>query len=320
MFGAQLRPDLQQAAAVEHRVGDVADVVDLALLVRGRPRRGPRRRGRRPGAGAAWPPIRCGSRLSRWRVWSDRVGGVLGDQVGDAVLAVDLGTAELLHRDLFAHRLGDDLRPGEEHARVLGHHDEVGQRGRVGAAAGRDAGEDRDLRHLARELDAGAEDAAVAGEGGVALLQAGAAGADEADHRRAGVAGHPHRADDRVGVDFAEAAAEEGRVLGVTEDRPAVDFTGARGDAVARASPARRGACWRRRCASAGSVPGSQSICNCPSGVSAGAEGGALTAVAMGGMQRALVGAEDEDGVVAAEAERVGDRDDGTVSVDNRFS
>lgn len=71
----------------------------------------------------------------------------------------------------------------------------------------------------------------------MALLQAGAAGADEADHRRAGVAGHPHRADDRVGVDLAEAAAEEGRVLGVTEDRPAVDFTGARGDAVAGGRP-----------------------------------------------------------------------------------
>jgi len=26
-------------------------------------------------------------------------------------LAVDLGTAERLHRDLFAHRLGDYLRP-----------------------------------------------------------------------------------------------------------------------------------------------------------------------------------------------------------------
>src|SRR6201999_2158304 len=64
-------------------------------------------------------------------------------------------------------------------------------------------------------------------------------------------------------------------------------------------------------------VPGSQSICNCPSGVSAGAEGGALTAVAMGVRS---VGGEDENGVVAAEAERVGDRDDGTVSVDNRFS
>src|SRR6185312_8311238 len=90
---------------------------------------------------------------------------------------------------------------------------------------------------LARQLDAGAEDAAVAGEGGMALLQASAAGADETDHRRARVARHPHRADDRVGVDFAEAAAEEGRVLGVTEDRPAVHLTGARGDAVARHRP-----------------------------------------------------------------------------------
>ena len=158
--------------------------------------------------------------------------------LGQLQMLCDAGSFRSLRSGVSSMRLGeratlgDDFRPGEEHPRVLGHHHEVGERGRVGAATGRDAGEDRDLRHLAGELDAGPEDAAVAGQGGVALLQAGAAGADEADHRRAGVAGHPHRADDRVGVDLAEAAAEEGRVLGVTEDRAAVDFAGARGDAV----------------------------------------------------------------------------------------
>ena len=73
--------------------------------------------------------------------------------------------------------------------RRLGHDDEVGERRRVGAAAGRDAADDRDLRHLLEQLDAGAEDPAVAGERRVALLQAGAAGLDEADDRRAGAAG-----------------------------------------------------------------------------------------------------------------------------------
>ena len=67
----------------------------------------------------------------------------------------------------------------------------------------------------------------------MALLQAGAAGADEADHRGAGVAGHPQQPHDRVGVDFAQRAAEEGRVLGVAEDRPAADLAGAGDDAVA---------------------------------------------------------------------------------------
>ena len=108
-----------------------------------------------------------------------------GDQVATPLLPWTLGppSSSMVISSPIAS--GTTLGPGQEHPRVLGHHDEVGQRRRVGAAAGGDAGEDRDLRHLARQLDAGAEDAAVAGEGGVALLQAGAAGADEADHRGA---------------------------------------------------------------------------------------------------------------------------------------
>ena len=164
---------------------------------------------------------------------------------------------------------------------LLGHHHEVGQRRRVGAAAGGDAGDDRDLRHLARELDAGAEDPAVAGERGVALLQAGAAGARRSrPPARPASPASSHRADDRVGVDLAEAAAEEGRVLGVAEDRAAVDLTGAgerprrrvarRAQADAATTPLRIG--WK--------LPGSQSICSRPSGVSAASGGGALTAVA----------------------------------------
>ena len=154
----------------------------------------------------------------------------------------------------------------------------------------------------------------------MALLQAGAAGADEADHRRAGVAGHPQGADDRVGVDFAEAAAEEGRVLRVTEDRPAVDFPGTGGDAVAGGRPlaeahAADAAAQRPEAARVAEHPqlAERRVGGCGG---RGLEGSGHNWVRSGH----LVGGEGEDGVVAAEAERVGDRDDGAVSVDNRFS
>ncbi len=74
--------------------------------------------------------------------------------LADAVLAVDARPAELVHADVLAERLAHDLRAREEHPRVLGHDDEVGESGRVGAAARRDAAHDRDLRDAPRELDA----------------------------------------------------------------------------------------------------------------------------------------------------------------------
>ena len=119
--------------------------------------------------------------------------------------------------------------------RALGHHDEVGQRGRVRAAAGARAADHGDLRDAAGQRDVLAEDAAVAAERGEALLHARAAGLDEADDGRARAAGEPQDADDRVRVRLAERAAEERRVLRVAEDRPAVDAAGAGDHAVARA-------------------------------------------------------------------------------------
>ena len=50
--------------------------------------------------------------------------------------------------------------------------------------------------------------------------------------RHAGAAGQAHDADDRLGVLLAQRAAEVRRVLGVAEDRPAVDAPGAGDDAV----------------------------------------------------------------------------------------
>ena len=144
----------------------------------------------------------------------------------------------------------------------------------------------------------------------MALLQPGAAGLDEADHRRAGAPGELEHADDRVGVRLAQRAAHEGRVLGVAEDRPAADPPGAGDDAVAgrRArSPSARET--HGRCAAARSVPGSQS------GSSRSTRrGDRLDAACC----RRAIGAhagQAEDRVVAAEAERVRDRDQGLAAV-----
>ena len=84
--------------------------------------------------------------------------------MADAVALVHAVAAELGDADILAERLTHDPGAGQEHARVLSHHDPVGQRRRVGAAAGREAGDDRDLRDLARERDRPPEDPPVAAE------------------------------------------------------------------------------------------------------------------------------------------------------------
>ena len=91
--------------------------------------------------------------------------------------------------DVLAHDLAHDARAGQEHRRALGHHHEVGERRRVRAAAGRHAGDDRDLRDAARQPHALAEDAPVAAERRDAVVHARPARCDEADHRRAGAPG-----------------------------------------------------------------------------------------------------------------------------------
>ena len=163
------------------------------------------------------------------------VGVVLGDEVRHAVLLVDLVAAEVGGADVLAHDVADDGRAGQEHVPALGHDDEVGQGRRVGAAARGRAADHGDLRDLAAQAHVLLEDPGVAGEGREALLHARAAGLDEADDRRAGAAGEPQHAHDRVGVLLAERAAEVGRVLRVAEDGAAVDAPGAGDDAVAGA-------------------------------------------------------------------------------------
>ena len=76
---------------------------------------------------------------------------------------------------------------------------------------------------------------------------------------RAGAAGEPQHAHDRVGVLLAERAAEVGRVLRVAEDRAAVDAAGAGDDAVAGARLLAHPRASGRRERSSVSEPRSQS-------------------------------------------------------------
>ena len=222
---------LEQAAAVDHAADDVADVVDLALVlghgIAGAVADGPDRAPLRGALGGVGGQV-----VEQVAGQQRRVGVGRGDEVRHAVLLVDLRAAELEGVDVLAHDLAHHGGAGQEHVGPLGHDHEVGERGRVGAAAGRGAADHRDLRDLAAQGDVLAEDAGVARERRGALLHARAAGLDEADDGRAGAPGEAQDPDDRVGVLLAERAAEVRRVLRVAEDRPAVDAAGAGDDAV----------------------------------------------------------------------------------------
>ena len=225
------RRDLQESAAVGQAPDHLAHVVHAPLLGRddllGVARwRGSRRHDRRrqvPMAG------QVAKQLARQ---VDRVDLVRGDEVADAVSLVDAAAAELRGRDVLAQRLANDGGPRQEHARLLSHHDPVGERRRIRAATRRQTGQHRDLGHAARQADDPAEDPAVATERADALLHPGAAGGHEPDDRRAGAVGELHNAHDRVCVGLAERAAGEARVLRVAEHGAAVDQPGAAEDAV----------------------------------------------------------------------------------------
>ena len=147
---------------------------------------------------------------------------------------VDLGAAELLR----GHGLvGDGLHhlgTGDEHVGAVAHHeDEVGHRRRIDVAAGAGAHDHRDLRDHARGDHVALEHLAVAAERRHALLDAGAAGIEQADDGRAHLERHVLDLDDLLGVRLGQRAAEHGEVLGEDEDRAAVDGAPAGDDAVA---------------------------------------------------------------------------------------
>ena len=112
------------------------------------------------------------------------------------------------------------------------HEHEVGERRGVGRAARARAEHHGDLRDDPGRRDVALEDAAVAGERGDALLDAGAGAVVEPDHRRARRLGQVHDLVDLRGVGLAQRAAEDPEVVGVDEDRAAVDRAPAGDDAV----------------------------------------------------------------------------------------
>ena len=160
---------------------------------------------------------------------------VLGGEVGDARLRVVAHRpAQLLELDLLAgHRL-DHFGAGDEHVRGLfDHEDEVGHRRRVDGAAGAGAHDQADLRDHAGALDVADEDVAVGAERDDALLDPGAAGVVDPDHRRPDLGGEVHHLAHLLRHHLAEAAAEDGEVLGEDEDRSAFDRAVAGDDGVA---------------------------------------------------------------------------------------
>ena len=163
-------------------------------------------------------------------------GGVVGVAGGGHV---HLGAAELGLGDLLAGDGGDHVRAGDEHLRRVADHDhEVGQRGRVGVAAGAGAHDHGDLRDHARGAHVVVEGLRDEVERDHAVLDARAGALVEADQRAAGLAGQLLQLGHLLAVDLAEGAAEDGAVLGEHADLAAVDGAPAADDAVRdRAAP-----------------------------------------------------------------------------------
>ena len=144
------------------------------------------------------------------------------------------GAAELFGGDdLVGHRL-HHVGPGDEHvARVAHHEDEIGHRRRIDVAAGARPHDHRNLRNDAGGDDVALEHLAVAAERGDAFLDAGAAGIEQADDRRARAHRHVLDLGDLLRVRLRQRAAEHGKILGEDEDRAAVDGAPAGDHAVA---------------------------------------------------------------------------------------
>ena len=235
MLGAQ-REVLEELAVVDDRLDDLLHVVGLVR----------RWRDEVDQLGAA--PLGVVARRERRRLLevvrrqeAEQVADVLEagllvgrDERGDARLGgVAHGAAELLERDLLAgHRL-HDVGAGDEHVRrLVDHEDEVGHGRAVDRAAGARPEDHADLRHDAGRQHVAVEDAAVAGEGDDALLDAGAGAVVEADDRRADLERQVHQLVDLLGEHLAERAAEDGEVLAEDEHLAAVDRAPAGDDAV----------------------------------------------------------------------------------------
>ena len=142
--------------------------------------------------------------------------------------------AQLLGRHgLVGHRL-HHVGAGDEHvARVLHHEDEVGHGRRIDVAARARPHDHGDLRDDARGQHVAQEHLAVAAERRHALLDARAAGVEQADDGRAVLQRHVLDLGDLLGVRLRQRAAEHREVLGEHVDDAAVDGAPAGDHAVA---------------------------------------------------------------------------------------
>ncbi len=148
---------------------------------------------------------------------------------------MDLGAAELLRRHHLVRHGLHHVGAGDEHVgAVADHEDEVRHGGRIDVPPSARPHDDGDLRDHPGGDDVALEHLAVAAERRDALLDAGAAGIEQADDRRAHLQRHVLDLDDLLRVRLRERAAEDREVLGEDEDRAAVDGAPAGDDAVAR--------------------------------------------------------------------------------------
>ena len=134
--------------------------------------------------------------------------------------------------------VGDGLHnvgTGDEHvARVANHEDEVRHRRRVDVAAGAWTHDQRNLRNDAGGNHIALKHLTIAAERRNALLNARAAGVEQADDRRAILERHILQLGDLLRMRLGQRAAEHGEVLREHEHRASVDGAPAGDDAVAR--------------------------------------------------------------------------------------
>ena len=140
--------------------------------------------------------------------------------------------------DRFTSHGLDHIRAGDEHVRgATDHEDEIGQRRRVGRATRARPQDDADLRNHAGGAHVTAEDDAVTGQGGNALLDPRPAAVVEGYEGSARGVSQVHDFVDLLGMHLAQGATEGTEILRICEHPNAVDGAGSGHDPVAERLP-----------------------------------------------------------------------------------
>ena len=186
----------------------------------------PADRRRRPFAkSATGSTLFCGRYPSSRRVEQQRIRLRRSDELRDtAHLVVNPRTTQSFEVHLFVgHRL-HDVGTGDEHvARPIDHDREVSDGRRVHRATGTGSENHGQLRDDTGHLRIAEEDVGISAERRHALLDAGAAGVGQTDDRCAACHREIHHFADLLGMGLRQRSSEHGEVLGIDEDRPAID-------------------------------------------------------------------------------------------------